>query len=724
MALVTSRLLTDDLLPDLPVQTSHPMDSSRVLLGLMTLSRKAAASEGDRHENEALEGVISAAVLRSLLSALHFRDVTTVRHARRVALMAVGIAQQLGWEGRHLKLLEIAALLHDIGKIGVPDNILFKPGRLGPDEADLMSLHHNIGVDVLQACRVDKEVLEIVGQARDYYNGATSGFRRNGNTVHMGARILSVADAYDSLHSDQVYRKGKSHEEIMKILMENAGTQFDGNIVCTLSRWSQSVDVAGGPLGGSGQPDMANPVCAPGPAHPEEALEASTLCHIFSYLYLLESLYDGFYLVDSDLRFTVWNGGAERLLGHRTQDMQGNVWTSRTLCYADEAGNPLPDKECPMHAVVESGRAIISNLKIRHADGQWIDVETQTVPLLDEHGRLQGVAEIFRDTARTNRKPQEYRDLRMAASRDALTSVANRGELETQLALLLSESVKSNWNEPFSIMFLDVDHFKKINDRYGHGVGDTVLIEVARLLQHETYSGELVGRYGGEEFVILCPATGLEQAIKRAERVRCAISRKAFDEMDGRAITASFGVTQAEPGDSVESVLRRADKALYTAKHDGRNLTRSLTIAEMMQPSADAEQADPSPQFMVHQGSFFACIAAEMIVYKLGGFVNDEGAKLLEVTPNRAVLRLGSRGLLPFWGSSEDRKPVDIEVNFNDEIPGPESRDRRRNSSQVLVTVRIRPVGWIRNKDVFEARAKSVLKQLCSYFAAELRNSR
>ncbi len=686
-----------------------------MLLGLMTLSRKATDAEAVPEANGPLEGVISAAVLRSLLSALHFRDVATVRHARRVAQLVVGMAQYLGWEGRQLKLLEIAALLHDIGKIGVPDNILFKPGGLSSDEANLMALHHAVGVDVLQACRVDKEVLEIVGQARDEYGSPACGLRRTGSAMSLGARLLAVSDAYDSLRTEQVYRKGKSHEEIMRILMDNAGTQFDGNIVCALARWSQESGLAHTPTaqgdGGGG------PVRALGPAHPEEALEASTLCNIFSYLYVLESLYDGFYLLDSDMRFVVWNSGSERLLGHRTHDMLGRVWTHRALSYAEASGQPYPEHDSPIHHVMASGRATTTTVKIRHADGQWIDVETQSVPLLDEQGHLQGIAEIFRDLSRPSRRPQEYRDLRLAATRDPLTSVANRGELETQLTLLLAESTRTNWAEPFSVIFVDVDHFKRINDELGHGVGDAVLVEVARLLQHETYSGELVGRYGGEEFVVLCPGTELEQGVKRAERVRLALSRTRLAELD-RPLTASFGVTQAEPGDSVESVLRRADKALYAAKHDGRNLTRSLSLAE--QNRGELVQATPElvPQNKVFQGTFVTMVAADMLVYKMGGFVTDEKAKLLEVTPNRVLLRVGQRGLLPFWGGSDDRRPVDVEVNFG-EPQRSEVRGRKVGTAKVLVTVRIRPVGWIRDKETFDERAARVLRQLSSYFAAQ-----
>ncbi|MGH7128007.1 MAG: HD-GYP domain-containing protein, partial [Planctomycetaceae bacterium] len=294
--MVHAPLLSDELLTTtVTAQSRHPMDSSRLLLGLMKLARKGEAARAAHDDSDPLAGIISRDLLKSLLSALHFRDVSTVCHSRRVAMLAVGMGRYLGWEGRQLKLLEVAALLHDVGKIGVPDNILFKPGKLSPDEAELMALHHNIGIDVLQACRVDQEVLEIVVQSHRHFHGADECFRPPTGTRHQGARILAVADAYDSLSHDQAYRRGMPHTDIMDILMDCAGTQFDGNVVSALSRWKQKEpDAAHG-----GDVEFSSGDGLPAPAHPQEALEASTLGHVFSYLYVLESLYDGFYLVDS-----------------------------------------------------------------------------------------------------------------------------------------------------------------------------------------------------------------------------------------------------------------------------------------------------------------------------------------------------------------------------------------------------------------------------------------
>lgn len=696
-----------------PIIATHPSDSSRILLGLMSLARRADEKSEDPMA-DSLCGAISRNVLRSLLTALHHRDQNTILHSRRVALVCVGIGSYLGWNSHQLKMLEIGALLHDIGKIGVPDHILFKPGKLSADEAELMALHHNIAIDVLQACQVHKEVLDIVQQSHLHYNGANDGYRMIGSDVHQGARILAVADAYESLTSHQVYRQGKTHDQALKILMDAAGAQFDGNVVLSLSRW---VEAEGLPFDGERSLSEPNTEWSR-TLTPEEIQEANALCHIFSYLYLLESLYDGFYTVDAERRYAIWNCGAERLLGYAPHVMANHTWSSRQLKQASSDGTPLSDRDCPLNIVMETGRPLTTIMKWKHANGTWVDAETQTVPLIDRDGKLQGVAEIFRDLSRTSRRPLEYRELKLAASRDALTSVANRGELETQLTLLVNDFAQKDSPDPFSVIFLDIDHFKPINDTYGHAVGDQVLIETARLMQHETYSGELVGRYGGEEFVIICPSTNLQQARKRAERLRQTIERKEFTQLSGSSITSSFGVAQMERGDSVASLLRRADRALYISKETGRNRTTTLTIEEFLSGEMpEPEIPEPVDDPFVFQTTFHACVAAEMIVYKLGGFVVDQQAKLVDANSEQATLHMGAGGILGGWGNTDDRQPISLHVRFSSKSRGKTAASGA--STKVPVVVTIKPRGRVRKSEVFQSRAKRVVKALRSYFAAD-----
>ena len=210
-------------------QSTHPMNSSRLLLHLVGMSQRADEAEG-------WDSIIPRAAMRGLMLALQYREPSVVQHSRRVAAVSVGVAKYLGWEGRQLQIMEAAALLHDIGKVGIPDLILFKPGRLAPDEAELMGLLYRIASDVLQACNADHEVIQIATQAQLHFNGATDDVGQLGQEMHQGARILAVADAYDSLITDQVYRTGRSHAGALQVLQRASGSQFDGNIVSALSR--------------------------------------------------------------------------------------------------------------------------------------------------------------------------------------------------------------------------------------------------------------------------------------------------------------------------------------------------------------------------------------------------------------------------------------------------------------------------------------------------------
>lgn len=696
------------------VHGSYNMDSSQILKELLTLSSEFENIPLEEVEVDGIDQVISRKHLRKLLAALQARDSSTLCHSRRVAFLSKGIATNLGWEGIHLKRLEIAALVHDIGKIGVPDHILFKPGKLTSDEIELMSHYHNIGLDVLQACCTDSEVLTILSQTRYHFSGATNGYQYIGSDVHQGARILAIADAYDSLATDQVYRSGKKHDEIMSILMEAAGTQFDGNIVCALSRWEQNEQDA--------FHDAlleVNRLYQPKPFNEQESQEANLISNIFSYLFQIESLYDGFYIVNSDFQFVVFSPGLEKLTDIHATDILGEAWTGNSLPITNKEGSSLSTSECSMNRVIANGKPMTTEFMLERPGGRLINIEVQSVPVFGEDGHLVGVAEIFRDLSRSLKRPQEFTDLKLAASIDALTSVANRGELETQLTIMLSHFNDRSNPIPLSIVFIDVDHFKNINDTYGHSIGDDVLIELARLFQHETYSGELVGRYGGEEFVILCPETNQEQAIKKAERLRLAISNLKIDNTSKIRLSASFGVTQVEEGDTVESLFRRADKALYQAKESGRNRVCSLTCQQLLSGENIATSpVEITSDEMIFENSFNAFISSDIIVYKLGGFVNDCEAKLTEVSTNRAVLRLGKSGFLPFWGKSETQKPVEVEVEFGNTIKKTNSNNRT-STSQVEISIKISPLGWVKKPTLFQQRASRVFRLLKNYFAAE-----
>lgn len=159
------------------------------------------------------------------------------------------------------------------------------------------------------------------------------------------------------------------------------------------------------------------------------------------------------------------------------------------------------------------------------------------------------------------------RDLRFQATTDPLTGLANRLMLNHQLDQEIARAAR--YGTPVSFIIYDVDRFKRINDNYGHPMGDKVLIELSRLAGATIRKTDFLARWGGEEFAIIVPHARAEEAAKLAEALRAAIAGHVSEDVE--PITCSFGLAEYQPGDTAETLVERADKALYCAKVTGRN---------------------------------------------------------------------------------------------------------------------------------------------------------
>lgn len=683
---------------DLPPVPAHPMDSSRILLAMTVLAKKAAASTA----TDELSAIVSRPVVKTLLGALNYRDERVLSHSRRVAMLAVGMAQQLGWEGRGLRVLEAAALLHDVGKVGLTDSVLKKPGRLSEDEAEYIARHHRIACNLLQAFRVDPEAISIISQSHRYVNGSLDGSGRVGREMALGARILAVADAYDSLTNDQAFRAAKSHRDAMVVLEEGAGSRFDGNVVAALHRWSKGEGLDFIMQGA----DVKVMVTDTASVSRSAVAEAGMLCHLFSYLNVLETLYDGFYVLDSDMRFVIWSAGAENLTGRNASDVIGQAYHRSFISGQDAAEGD--DPSCLIKDASTAGHTVCREMLLQHVDGASKSVEVQAIPLFDDGGSLQGVAQIFNDL-NAGKQSGQYRDLRAAASRDPLTGIANRRELESQAADMFEKFSKASParrdDDRFSVIFADIDHFKALNDTYGHAFGDRVLIDFATTLFEETFNGELVARYGGEEFVVIVPERRIQAASELAERLRQTITRLRFEDEPNVKITCSFGVAEVRDADTPESLFERADKALFEAKRSGRNCVK---LGEASQPLKPTQQSNR----MELVGAFEACTQSDMIVYKLSGFVDETKAKLKSVDESKVVMQLGKAGLFGGWGDEPTEQPIEVVVEIGSQ------REARGAAKYVPIRVHITPKGRHPKPEVFDYRASRVLQALRSYLVA------
>ena len=215
-----------------------PTDTCDILNHLLTLGRKArvelAASGHD--------ALIPRGVATMFLRAMKVRDSSLILHGRRIAAISRGISELFGWENPQRAELEVAALIHDLGKIGVPDHILKKPGKLSSEEYDFVSYYHYAATALMQALHVNKSLVSTLSQLHHNFDGSggTSEATSGNGELPLPPRILAVADAYDSLSSAKSYRRGMSHDEVIKILTEQSGSRYDGNVVSALNRWFQA----------------------------------------------------------------------------------------------------------------------------------------------------------------------------------------------------------------------------------------------------------------------------------------------------------------------------------------------------------------------------------------------------------------------------------------------------------------------------------------------------
>lgn len=205
--------------------------------------------------------------------------------------------------------------------------------------------------------------------------------------------------------------------------------------------------------------------------------------------------------------------------------------------------------------------------KLRRKDGTLIDVE------LSNNGAIyKGEKLIFCLCRDISRQKQDQAKILRLATIDNLTGLFNRHAFQDKLSSEINRV--SRYGKPLSVLMYDLDHFKRINDNFGHEMGDTILLKVSELVRDNIRAVDVAGRWGGEEFLVLMPEADGEKAKQVAEKLRKVIASHQFAAVG--QVTASFGVTQYKPGETAQTLLRRADDAVYLAKHQGRNRVEAV----------------------------------------------------------------------------------------------------------------------------------------------------
>ncbi|MBI5498867.1 MAG: sensor domain-containing diguanylate cyclase [Deltaproteobacteria bacterium] len=285
---------------------------------------------------------------------------------------------------------------------------------------------------------------------------------------------------------------------------------------------------------------------------------------------ILDELQDGVYVTDRERRVRYWNRGAERISGYGADEVVGHKCSENILIHVDAEGTPLCLTGCPLSATIGDGMHREADVFLHHRDGHRVPVRVRVQPLRNGEGRVIGAVETFSDNTAQLAALKQVEELQAIAFIDPLTGVGNRRHAEQTLTARLEELRRYGWS--FAVMFIDIDHFKDVNDSFGHEVGDRVLRMVARTLAGSLRSFDFLGRWGGEEFLCVVPMQIDAQLPPLAARCRALVEGSSLRVGDRFVnVTISLGATMADASDTVDSLVRRVDDLMYQSKVAGRN---------------------------------------------------------------------------------------------------------------------------------------------------------
>jgi diguanylate cyclase (GGDEF)-like protein/PAS domain S-box-containing protein len=602
-------------------------------------------------------------IVSSLYVSLRAKHGPAASHSLRVALWASawGIRNQIPEE--QLQLFEVVGLLHEIGKIGIPDRVLQKPDRLNENEQAMMDLHTQVGLEILKAAGASQSFLLAIAGIGTSFNSVSNPHSKE--ISPLVSRLINIVDAFDSMTIRQVYREPMCRETALAELFRLGGTQFDPVLVRSFAeivlnplsecyervqqRWvsklenhepSQLFDLDYAPTRRS-----LNHVERP----------ASALIHTLNdtfFRHMMDHIQDGVIFIDSEYRVLDWNGAAERMTGRSADSVFQQHWHPSFACLWDTEGFAIDESQCPFFELMRTGQNIQKRFVIQREGLHPVYVDVEVVPVLNDRGHLCGGAMILEDISETAILEQKIVHLRERACQDQLTKVANRGELNRQLPEFVAYHQRTN--RPGSVIICDIDYFKRINDNFSHQAGDEALIVFAGILKDSCRETDFVARYGGEEFVLLCGQCDFSEAKELAENIRKRVQRTPISALRNACMTASFGVSTVLPEDNDETILGRADKGLLIAKETGRDRVVGLGI-EVGKKTDKSEESSTtgnasgwrrwlrSYKEQTNRFELVTNVPRNVTLEKLKGFVREFHATVQHVEMDKAVLEVDCR---------------------------------------------------------------------------------
>lgn len=292
------------------------------------------------------------------------------------------------------------------------------------------------------------------------------------------------------------------------------------------------------------------------------------------YKELLDQLHDGVYFCDTQRRINYWNKAAEEISGYSSDEVCGSHCHDNILVHVDHCGNQLCKSNCPLKSTMMDGASRESEVFLHHRDGHRVPVSVRCTPVRDASGKITGGVELFSPLRPPSVYEKYLQNLEKASLLDELTRTPNRRALNIEAEKLRAGMLIDH--VPFGALFCDIDNFKSVNDKYGHTTGDKILKTVAMTLNGILRNYDILGRWGGEEFVGFVRNVDLNILREISERAcRLVNSSHIITDQGDLRVTVSIGATLAREDESTEETIHRADQLMYRAKRAGKN--RAIT---------------------------------------------------------------------------------------------------------------------------------------------------
>jgi len=537
--------------------------------------------------------------LKALISALNARDHYAVGHAARVAGYTVLLGRELGWPADRLQQITEAAFLHDVGRIGISDDVLYKPGRLSAEETADLRRHPVASAEILKPLFA-ADIVRAVRHHHERWDGRGYPDGLAGTDIPEVARALCIVDSYDAMSFQRPHREALSYTECLAELKRCRGEQFDPTLVTAFMRVLDRLDERRS-IARQAAETAATRIDPPALVAFEPGGDESLPQHV-RMSDALREVRDAF----PGVRFLTTivpsqDGWRMACDPEENPDLQVHLGDHLDRSSVGD-GSPVEQADRNVLQLDDLGLWVTATGPVYDEDGDTVGLVCADVTPADDWPAELGVGAPSHDrtlsaiiesaTARLGRD-------RVDAVTDGLTGLYNQRYFKQRLGEEVARATEQD--RPLSLLFCDLDRFKRYNDRLGHVAGDRALHAVAGVVLRSIRQVDLAARYGGEELTVILIDTAGDAAIDVAERIRTGVA--ALD-LGGPAqgLTVSIGCA-AFPDDarSVEELIDKSDWAMYLAKRRGRNRVtpfRSAATEEeretrASQPTNESPQAGP-----------------------------------------------------------------------------------------------------------------------------------